>query len=161
LTAAPSGDILWSRQVQVGTAMTIKQGARRIMSTASSGDNSTVSASVMRWEDRPVDHPMPLIDRRRIIGTHMMISQVHLHKGFVVATHHHANEQFAWVMAGRVRFGVGAEASPERREFTLTAGQVLHLPPNVPHSAEALEDSTVIDLFSPPSEKTGVDAHGR
>lgn len=117
-------------------------------------------ASVLRWNEQPQDHPMPLIDRRRIIGERMMISQVFLHKGFRVPTHHHANEQFAWVTSGRVRFGLGGDGSPERRDVTLTAGEVLHLPSNVPHSAEALEDSQVIDLFSPPSEKTGVDQHG-
>ncbi len=131
------------------------------MTTASTADASPIApAAVIRWRDLPQDHPMPLIDRRRSIGSHMMMSEVHLHKGFRVATHHHANEQFAWVTSGRVRFGVGAEGSANRREVTLTAGEVLHLPPNVPHSAEALEDSVVIDLFSPPSEKTGVDAHG-
>ena len=116
-------------------------------------------ARVLRWNDLPQDHPMPKIDRRRIIGSHLMISQVFLHKGFAVPTHQHANEQFAWVTSGRVRFGLGDEGTPRRREVVLTAGEVLHLPPNVPHSAEALEDSQVIDMFSPPSEKTGVDRH--
>lgn len=116
-------------------------------------------ARVLRWSDLPTDQPMPLIERRRIIGSHLMISQVFLHKGFRVATHQHANEQMAWVVSGRVRFGIGAEGSGARREVTLGAGEVLHLPPGVPHSAEALEDSHVTDLFSPPSEKTGVDAH--
>lgn len=121
--------------------------------------NHANDARVLRWSEQPQDQPMPLIDRRRIIGRHMMISQVYLHKGSVVGTHHHANEQFAWVTSGRVRFGIGAEDSPSRREVTLVAGEILHLPPKVPHSAEALEDSQVVDLFSPPSEKTGVDAH--
>jgi quercetin dioxygenase-like cupin family protein len=76
-----------------------------------------------------------------------------------VGTHQHANEQFACVLSGRVRFGLGAEHTAARREVTLTAGEVLHVPPNVPHSAEALEESIILDLFSPPSEKTGVDAH--
>ena len=126
--------------------------------TAASPPASSIApAAVIRWRDLPQDHPMPLIDRRRIIGRHLMISEVHLHKGFKVPTHQHANEQFAWVSSGRVRFGGGADGSPSRREVTLTAGEVLHLPPDVPHSAEALEDSMVIDLFSPPSEKTGVD----
>lgn len=119
----------------------------------------SADARVLRWSDLPEDHPMPLIDRKRIIGSQLMVSQVHLHKGFKVGTHHHANEQFAWVHAGRVRFGVGAEGTAARREVTLVAGEVLHLPSNLPHSAEALEDSIVFDLFSPPSEKTGVDAH--
>jgi quercetin dioxygenase-like cupin family protein len=131
------------------------------MTTAPAHTTPAAQVAVIRLRDLPQDHPMPLIDRRRIIGSHMMMSEVRLHKGFTVSTHHHANEQFAWVISGRVRFGIGAQDSPERQEVTLTAGEVLHLPPNVPHSAEALEDSTVIDLFSPPSEKTGVDAHGR
>ena len=118
---------------------------------------ASTSGRVIRWSDLPQDQPMPKIDRRRIIGSHLMISEVFLHKGFSVPTHAHANEQFAWVTRGRVRFGLGADSSPQRREVTLTAGEVLHLPPNLPHSAEAIEDSQVIDMFSPPSEKTGVD----
>ena len=127
------------------------------MMTTSATATASTSARVIRWSDLPQDHPMPKIDRRRIIGSHLMISEVFLHKGFSVPTHQHTNEQFAWVTRGRVRFGIGADGSPQRRDMTLTAGEVLHLPPNVPHSAEALEDSMVIDMFSPPSEKTGVD----
>jgi quercetin dioxygenase-like cupin family protein len=118
------------------------------------------AATVHSWSALPIDRPMPLIDRQRIIGEQMMISRVHLHKGFRVATHAHANEQFACVLSGRVLFGLGAEGSPDRRERTLVGGDVLQLPANVPHSAEALEDSILLDLFSPPSETTGVDRHG-
>jgi quercetin dioxygenase-like cupin family protein len=38
------------------------------------------------------------------------------------------------------------------REKVLTAGEVLRIPPNAPHSAVALEDSVAVDLFSPPRE---------
>lgn len=116
-----------------------------------------MQAPVYRWSDLPQDHPMALIDRRRIIGKQMMISEVHLHKGFALQTHQHENEQFAVVISGRIRFGIGADGSPERYETTLTGGQVIHLPGNVPHSAEALEDTHILDLFSPPSAGTGVD----
>ena len=111
------------------------------------------------WSELAADQPMPLIDRQRIIGEQMMISRVVLHKGFRVATHSHANEQFAIVLSGRVTFGIGAEGSPERYETTLTGGQVIHLPANVPHSAAAIEETLILDLFSPPSATTGVDAH--
>ncbi len=110
-----------------------------------------------RWSDLPQDHPMADLDRRRIIGQQVMLSEVLLKKGCVVPTHAHENEQFAWVVRGRIRFGLGPESSPDRREMTLEAGEVLHLPSNVPHSAEALEETVVIDIFSPTSEKTGVD----
>lgn len=100
---------------------------------------------------------MPLIDRRRIIGEHLMVSEVHLHKGFTLASHQHANEQFVVLISGRCRFGVGAEGTPEHRELIVQAGQVLVLPPNVPHSCVAIEDTLILDLFSPPSATTGVD----
>ena len=110
-----------------------------------------------RWSDLPTDKPMPLIERRRIIGQKMMISEVSLEEGCVVPSHAHENEQFACVIRGRIRFGLGVEGSPEHHEVELTGGEVLHLPANVPHSAEALQETLVLDLFSPPSEKTGID----
>lgn len=114
-------------------------------------------ASVVKWNQLPIDRPMAQIERRRVIGTNMMVSRVELTKGFTVPTHQHANEQIAMVMSGRLKFGLGAEGSVARREVVVSAGELVHLPPDVPHSAEALEDSVVLDLFSPPSEKTGVD----
>jgi quercetin dioxygenase-like cupin family protein len=37
-------------------------------------------------------------------------------------------------------------------ERIVKAGEVLHIPANVPHSAEAIEDCIAVDLFSPPRE---------
>ena len=110
-----------------------------------------------RWRDLPQDHPLELLDRRRIVGRNVMLYEIVLGKGCHVPTHAHENEQFALVTSGEIRFGIGAEGSPERREMTLTEGEVLHIPSNVPHSAVALEESIVIDIFSPPSEQTGID----
>lgn len=120
--------------------------------------NDINGAVVYAWSDMPTDRPMPRIDRKRIIGSKMMISHVTLHKGFKVATHHHENEQISVVLSGRIRFGIGDAAAPKFVE--LGAGQVIHLPGNVPHAAEALEECVLLDLFSPPSATTGVDAQG-
>ena len=110
-----------------------------------------------RWADLPTDQPMRHLQRRRIIGEHAMISEVLLEKGCVVPTHAHENEQFAYVLRGRIRFGIGAVGSAERHDLVLEAGEVLHLPSGVPHSAEALQETLIIDIFSPTSEKTGID----
>jgi len=115
------------------------------------------TAPVYRWDDLTPDFPMPKIERRRVIGKSAMISHVLLEKGCDVPTHAHDNEQFACVISGRVRFGIGAESSPERYIVTLGAGEVLHLPSGVLHSAFAEEDSLVLDVFSPPSATTGID----
>ena len=105
-------------------------------------------------DELPVDRPMDLIERRRIVGERVMLSHVRLAKGFKVDSHHHENEQLAIVVSGKIVFGLGDGSS-----VTLTAGQVLEIPSNEPHSAEALEDTLILDVFSPPSETTGVDVH--
>ncbi len=114
------------------------------------------TATHHRWQDLPQDRPMEKIARRRIIGEKAMLSEVTLSKGFVVPTHQHENEQFACILSGKLRFTI-SEGAKDQRTIDVPAGGVLHLPPNVPHGAEALEDSVVLDIFSPPSDKTGVD----
>jgi quercetin dioxygenase-like cupin family protein len=115
------------------------------------------TAKIARWSDLPLDAPMALLERRRIIGAQAMISHITLRKGCDVPTHSHENEQFSAVLSGRLRFGLGAVGSPERREATVGPGEVIHLPSNLPHSAFAEEDTVVLDIFSPPSATTGID----
>ncbi len=105
----------------------------------------------------PADRPMPLITRRRVIGKHMMVSDVRLEKGFTIASHEHPNEQFVVLVSGPSRFGLGREGTPEHRTVEVNPGQVLVLPPNEPHSCVALEDTHILDMFSPPSATTGID----
>jgi quercetin dioxygenase-like cupin family protein len=114
-------------------------------------------ATVHTLKDLPADRPMPRITRRRIIGDRMMVSDVLLEAGFDLPAHHHANEQFVVVLSGRCLFGLGAPGTREYREVEVAAGQVLVLPGGVPHSCRALEETRILDLFSPPSVTTGVD----
>lgn len=116
-----------------------------------------MSAQRIAWSDLPVDRPMDLLERRRIIGDKAMLSQVFLKKGCRVPSHAHDNEQFACILSGRLKFGIGPEGSKEWREVIVSAGEVMTLPANVPHSAEAMEDTLVLDVFSPPSQTTGID----
>jgi quercetin dioxygenase-like cupin family protein len=100
---------------------------------------------------------MEKVARKRIVGERVMLSDVVLQKGCFVSTHAHVNEQFVLLLSGRMRFSIGAEDGPQN-ELVLGSGEVLHVPSNVPHAAEALEDSHVIDVFSPVTEGTGLDA---
>jgi quercetin dioxygenase-like cupin family protein len=112
---------------------------------------------------------MTLLARRRVIGRQAMISHVTLEKGCFVPMHSHANEQFVCVLEGRMRFRLGRPAGGDPRvppaggseEVILSAGQVLLLPSDLPHEAEALERTTVLDVFSPPSAETGIDRFGK
>ncbi len=112
---------------------------------------------VHRWSDLPTDHPMGILSRQRIVGEHAMISRVTLEKDCFVPSHSHPNEQFACILSGRLRFGLGTPGTPDYREVDVGEGEVMHLPSNLPHSARALEHTIVLDIFSPPSATTGID----
>jgi quercetin dioxygenase-like cupin family protein len=90
-----------------------------------------------------------MIDRRLITGDRLMLAHIYLRKGCVVPKHAHDNEQLTYILEGALRFRLG-EAGDE--EVVVKAGEVLHIPSNLPHSAEALEDTLDVDVFSPPRQ---------
>lgn len=112
-------------------------------------------AVLHRWDDLESDEPMALLSRKRVIGDQAMISRVVLKKGCTVPSHAHENEQFGCILSGVLKFTVGEEATS--KVITARAGDVIHFPANAPHAAEALEDTVILDIFSPPSETTGID----
>ncbi len=120
---------------------------------------TAAEASVHRWSELPSDQPMPLLERRRIMGTKVMLSEITLYAGCEVPVHAHENEQMACVLSGRVRFRL-PQPDGTVCEVELTAGEVMHAPPNVPHGVLVLEDSVLLDVFSPVSATTGIDAGG-
>lgn len=118
---------------------------------------SSTKAVAYRWTDLPKDTPMALLERRRVIGDQAMISHITLRKGCLVPTHAHVNEQFSCILSGRIRFTLGDAAVVLTEELIVGPGEVIHLPSNVPHAAEAIEETVVLDIFSPPSATTGID----
>jgi quercetin dioxygenase-like cupin family protein len=115
------------------------------------------AAKVYRFPELPADRPMELLERRRVHGEHITVAQIRLEKGCQVPLHQHENEQFSLIVLGRLRFEIGGEGPAGRRELVLLPGELLHLPPNVPHSAYAEEETLVLDLFSPPATTSGID----
>ncbi len=90
-----------------------------------------------------------MLDRRLITGERMMLAHVYLKKGCIVPKHSHLNEQLTYILEGALRFWLGDDQTDE---VIVRAGEVLHIPGNVPHKAEALEDTLDVDIFSPPRE---------
>ena len=85
----------------------------------------------------------PLLARQVIHGVNTTIARLEITKGAVVPLHHHVNEQMSMMLSGSLRFVVDGV------ESIVKAGEVMVIPPNAPHMVEALEDSLVIDVFSP------------
>jgi len=109
------------------------------------------------WGEIEADHPIDRISRQLVVGERMMVGRMVLEEGFDMEPHIHHNEQISIVVEGSLLFRVGTIGSAMFREELVSAGQVMQLPPFVPHAAKALERTVVFDLFSPPSEKTGID----
>jgi len=107
------------------------------------------SVTWYRWDELPREQVSPLLDRRLITGDGMMLAHVYLKKGCVVPRHSHENEQITWIVEGALRFWIGED---ESEEVLVRAGEVLHIPSNVPHKAEALEDTLDVDIFNPPRQ---------
>ena len=102
-----------------------------------------------RWDDMPKERVTDQISRRLVTGERMMLAHVYLQKGSLVPQHQHENEQLTYILEGALHFWIGADRS---EEVIVRAGEVLHIPSNVPHEARALEDTLDVDVFSPPRQ---------
>ena len=100
-----------------------------------------------RWSDVPLETVTDQISRQLITGQQMMLAHVHLKKGAIVPKHQHHNEQFTYILNGVLRFWMGDDGA---EVIDVKAGEVLHIPSNIWHKAEALEDTLDVDIFSPP-----------
>jgi len=101
------------------------------------------------WDTMPKERVTNRIDRRIVSGEQAMVAHVYLEEGAIVPEHSHHNEQLTYILKGKLRFWVGEEFS---HVVDVAAGEVLHLPANVPHKAEALEETLDLDIFCPPRQ---------
>ena len=100
-------------------------------------------------DDMPKENVSPLLDRRLITGDRMMIAHVYLKKGCIVPKHSHENEQITYIIDGELKFWIGED---ESQIVHVKAGEVLTIPSNVPHKAEAIVDTLDVDVFDPPRQ---------
>jgi len=99
-----------------------------------------------RWDTVPVEQLSSSIKRRMIAGINEMLVRWEFLKGAVATRHSHPHEQIVVMVQGRLRLFVGDA------ETVMATGDIVVIPPNTPHEAHALEDTVVIDIFSPPRE---------
>jgi quercetin dioxygenase-like cupin family protein len=109
------------------------------------------------WTQVPAEQLNPQVSRKCIHTDALTIARLHIKKGGVVPEHKHVHEQVAHVEKGALKFTVNGV------DQVLRAGQSLVLPSMVPHGVEALEDTDVLDTFTPVRQDwvTGDDAYLR
>jgi len=96
------------------------------------------------WHTVPLEDLNPLLQRQFVFGQEIMLARVLLKKGCIVPLHSHHNEQLTYIVEGALKFYIDGQ------EIVVHAGEVLCIPANMPHKAEALEDTVDLDVFTPP-----------
>lgn len=124
-------------------------------STSSGKKDTSLKATIERrsrvaklghlsWDRVEIEEVTPLLQRQLIVGQQVMLARILLKKGCVVPLHSHVNEQLSSILEGALKFWI------DDKEIVVKAGEVLTIPPDMPHKAEALEDTVAIDTFHPP-----------
>jgi len=101
------------------------------------------SARLHRWDEIALEKITEMMSQKIIRGEREMIAQIYLKRGALIPMHAHESEQMTYILQGALRFLVAGE------EVIVREGEVLHIPGNVTHQAEALEDTFELDVFSP------------
>jgi len=96
------------------------------------------------WNSVELETMNPLLSRQLIVGQDIMVARVLLKKGCIVPLHSHYNEQVTYILEGALKFWI------DGKEIVVNAGEVLTIPRNMPHKAEALVDTVDLDVFNPP-----------
>ncbi len=96
------------------------------------------------WNAIAVESLNPLLGRQLVVGQNIMLARVLLKKGCIVPEHSHPNEQVTYILEGALKFWI------DGREIVVNTGETLTIPPNMPHKAEAMEDTVDLDVFYPP-----------
>ena len=109
-------------------------------------DGRMMSFQVTSWEKMELEMLNPRITRQMMSGAQATLARIGLARGAIVPRHSHVNEQYSLIASGALKFVF------DDREVVVRAGELVYIPPNVPHAAEALEDTVDIDFFVPQRE---------
>lgn len=76
----------------------------------------------------------------------MMTVEVHFKKGSIGTVHSHPHEQISYVVSGSFEFEL------EGKKEIIRAGDSYYVKPDAMHGVVALEDSVILDVFTPQRE---------
>lgn len=79
-------------------------------------------------------------------GENTLMGEFRFDRGAKIPSHAHPHEQTGMLLSGKLRFQVGGET------IDAEAGDTWNIAGGLPHAAEALEDSVVVEVFTPVRE---------
>lgn len=122
----------------------VRQKNRVALSSTTMRRKKTPELKHLAWETVEREILTPVFERQLIVGQEVMLARILLRKGCVVPMHSHINEQVSTILEGTLKFFI------DNKEILVGSGEVLTIPPNMPHAAEAMNDVLAIDIFTPP-----------
>ena len=78
------------------------------------------------------------------VGERMMVTLMQFKRGDKVTSHKHPNEQAGYCLSGRFELMIN------ERKYFVDEGDSYLIPANEEHSYQFLEDSKMVEVFSPP-----------
>ncbi|MFZ5968564.1 MAG: cupin domain-containing protein [Bacillota bacterium] len=101
----------------------------------------------LKNQDAAVKHPVKGVILKVLSrGGNLMMTEVSFEKGVSLPEHAHYHEQISYIVKGCMEFSINGE------QKILYPGDSMYIEGNIPHSVTALEESIVVDAFTPQRE---------
>jgi quercetin dioxygenase-like cupin family protein len=101
-----------------------------------------------KYSRKGYSRPLDGIEQKTLVhGEKTLMAEFRLAKGSIVPRHSHPHEQAGYLVSGRVRF------SADGGEKICNPGDSWCIPGNEEHGAEAMQDSVLVEVFSPVREE--------
>ncbi len=104
-------------------------------------------AKYFSFSELPFNPLNEKVSSRFMAGEHLMYVEHRAKKGHIAVNDQHVNEQLSLIVSGSLRVATGGKV------YLLKPGDAILIPSNVVHTVEVLEDSVVIEVFSPPRKE--------
>ena len=96
------------------------------------------------WDELPWDEFHPQVSRKVLMGQNMMIVMYKFKKGLTWPMERHESEQGGYILKGKVEFRSGETVT------ILGQGDSYLIESNAPHESHYIEETILLDIFSPP-----------
>ena len=114
---------------------------------ADESEQSAERGEIVEWSALAPIEMVPGLTFQPVVGEQLMVNFVSFAPNTEAPRHWHAEEQITFVIDGEFEFEVGDEKRVVRR------GEVIVIPPNVPHAARTYDSSCLeVDVFHPPRQ---------
>ena len=99
------------------------------------------------WDDIEWEPVSDQVSRKVIMGSNMMMVMYKFAQGCIWPMEQHEAEQCGYVVKGRIEFTTGGKT------LTLNPGDSYMIESMAPHESHYVEETILVDLFSPPRKK--------